>query len=253
MYPKIGIFDSYSLMVILGLIFALVFIEIYRKKKKLNRILISIIEINGLISAFIGFIGAVLFQNLYDFIENPATYKWSWAMTFYGGLVFGILSFLLGYFLFIKKKFGPCLEKDIFVFVPSCIAIAQGFGRIGCFLAGCCYGKGTTSWIGITFPNGIGKVIPTNLMEALFLIILGVSLLLLSLTKNGKFSLPVYLFSYSIWRFMIEFYRGDHRGEFIKGLSPSQFWSIIMFLIGIGYLAYLLIYKKRVDQERSTL
>ena len=174
-------------------------------------------------------------------------------MTFYGGLIFGILSFLLGYFLFIKKKFGPCLEKDIFVFVPSCIAIAQGFGRIGCFLAGCCYGKATTSWIGITFPNGIGKVIPTNLMEALFLIILGVSLLLLSLTKNGKFSLPVYLFSYSIWRFMIEFYRGDHRGEFVKGLSPSQFWSIIMFLIGIGYLAYLLIYKKRVDQERSTL
>ncbi len=252
MYPKIGIIDSYSLMVLLGLLFALAFIEIYRKKKKLDRILTSIIEINALISTIIGFIGAVLFQNLYDFIENPSTYKWGWSMTFYGGLIFGIPSFLLGYFLFIKKKFGPCLEKDIFVFAPSCIAIAQGFGRIGCFLAPCCYGKETTSWIGITFPNGIGKVIPTNLMEAIFLILLGVFLLLLSLTKKGRFSLPVYLFSYSIWRFVIEFYRGDHRGEFIKGISPSQFWSIIMFLIGIGYLSYLLVHEKKVREDQRT-
>lgn len=253
MYPKIGIFDSYSLLILLGLAFALLFIEIYGKKKKLNRILISLIEINGLIAVIFGLLGAVLFQNLYDYIESPSTYKWTWSMTFYGGLIFGALSFLVGYFLCIRKKFGPCLEKDILLLIPSCISIAQGFGRIGCFLAGCCYGKETSSWLGMHFPNIPGKVIPTNLMEAIFLIILGVCLLLLSLTKYGKFSLPVYLFSYSIWRFTIEFFRGDHRGCFIIGLSPSQFWSIIMFLIGMGYLVYLLIKEKRASQEQPAL
>ena len=123
------------------MIFVLIFVEIYGKKKELNRLLVSYIEINGIIAVIVGLFGAVLFQNLYDYIENPTSYKWSWSMTFYGGLIFGVLSFLLGYFLIIKRKFGPCLKDHILSFAPACVAIAQGFGRIGCFLSGCCYGK----------------------------------------------------------------------------------------------------------------
>ena len=109
MYPNIGFIDSYSLMIFIGMIFVLVFVEIYGKKKDLNRLLVSYIEINGIIAVMVGLFGAVLFQNLYDYIEHPTSYKWSWSMTFYGGLIFGVLSFLLGYFLIIKRKFGPCL------------------------------------------------------------------------------------------------------------------------------------------------
>ena len=232
------------------MIFVLLFVEIYGKKKELNRLLISYIEIDGIIAVIVGLFGAVLFQNLYDYIENPTSYKWSWSMTFYGGLIFGVLSFLLGYFLIIKRKFGPCLKDRILSFAPACVAIAQGFGRIGCFLAGCCYGKVTTSWIGIHFPNVPGKVIPTNLMEAIFMIILGIILFILAL-KKGKLAAPVYLFSYSVWRFVIEFFRGDHRGQLIGNISPSQFWSIILFALGIGYVIYLIIDDKRVSLLRD--
>ncbi len=232
------------------MIFVLIFVEIYGKKKELNRLLVSYIEINGIIAVIIGLFGAVLFQNLYDYIENPASYKWSWSMTFYGGLIFGVLSFLLGYLLIIKRKFRPCLKDHILSFAPACVAIAQGFGRIGCFLAGCCFGKATTSWIGIHFPNVEGKVIPTNLMEAIFMIILGIILFILALEK-GKFTAPVYLFSYSVWRFVIEFFRGDHRGQLIGNISPSQFWSIILFALGIGYVIYLIIDDKRVSLLRD--
>lgn len=237
-------------MIFLGVIFVIVFIEIYGKKKQLDRLLVSYIEINGVIAVILGLVGANLFQNLYNFIENPSSFSWSWAMTFYGGLIFGVISFLGGYFLVIRKKFGPCLKEHTLAFAPSCVAIGQGFGRIGCFLAGCCYGRETTSWIGIKFPGMENKVIPTNLMEAIFMIMLAIILLLLAL-KKGKYSLPVYLFSYSIWRFVIEFYRGDHRGELIKGLSPSQFWSIILFIIGVGYVIYLYIDDSKIALFRN--
>ena len=250
MYPKIGFLDSYSLMIFIGVIFVIVFIEIYGKKKQLDRLLVSYIEINGVIAVILGLVGANLFQNLYNFIENPSSFSWSWSMTFYGGLIFGVISFLCGYFLVIRNKFGPCLKEHILAFAPSCIAIGQGFGRIGCFLAGCCYGRETTSWIGVKFPGMESKVIPTNLMEAIFMIILAIVLLFIAL-KKGKYSLPMYLFSYSIWRFVIEFYRGDHRGELIKGLSPSQFWSIILFIIGIGYVIYLYIDSNKIALFRN--
>lgn len=251
MLPKIWIFDSYSIMLLLGLVAVFAIVEVYGKKRSLSRSLISSIEINGVVAVIFGLLGAILFQNLYDFIEDPSSYTWTWAMTFYGGLIFGVASFLIGYFLIIKKKYGPCMENYILIFAPSCIAIAQGFGRIGCFLAGCCYGRETDSWIGVQFPGMDSKVIPTNIMEAIYLLILGGLLIYISLSRISKWSFPIYLFGYSIWRFIIEFYRGDHRGDFIPGLSPSQFWSIVMFVIGAGYVVWLVIRSKKRDVESN--
>ena len=82
------------------------------------------------------------------------------------------------------------------------------------------------------------------------MIILGIILFILALNK-GKFAAPVYLFSYSVWRFTIEFFRGDHRGQLIGNISPSQFWSIILFALGIGYVIYLIIDDKRVSLLRD--
>ena len=252
MLPKIGIFDSYSLMLLLGLASVFGIVEFLGHKKKLNRLLLSFVEIGGAIAVAFGLLGALLTQNLYDLIEKGSAYTWTWAMTFYGGLLFGVPAFLLFYFFCIRKKFGPCMESFILILAPVSIASAQGFGRIGCFLAGCCYGRQTTSWIGVSFPGVEGKVIPTNLLEAIFLLLLAIGLLALALSKWAKWCFPVYLFSYSIWRFVIEFFRGDHRGNFIPGISPSQFWSIVMFLIGIGYVAYLLWKRRKANTEKTS-
>ncbi len=245
MYPKIGIFDSYSLMLLVGLLSVWGIVEFLGRKKNVGKKTISFTEIGGIIAVIFGLIGAVLLQNLYDFIEKGSAYKWTWAMTFYGGLLFGVPAFLAFYFLCIRKKCGPCMKGFVLLLAPASIASAQGFGRIGCFLAGCCYGRQTSSWIGVHFPNVEGKVIPTNLLEAIFLLLLAIALLALALSKWADWCFPAYLFSYSIWRFAIEFFRGDHRGDFIPGISPSQFWSIVLFVIGIGYTVFLLWEKKK--------
>jgi phosphatidylglycerol:prolipoprotein diacylglycerol transferase len=250
MLPKLGFIDMYSLMILIGIVMCFVYLEIYYRKKKVSRLLISYFELDAVVAIILGFVFANLFQNLYNFIENPSSFSWSWAMTFYGGLIGGVSFFLLGYFLFIKKKYGPQMH-DFLIIAPACITVAHGFGRIGCFCAGCCYGIETDSWLGVTFPGMTHKVFPTNLFEAIFLLVLSLVLLFLALKKNCIYNMPIYMMSYGAWRFGIEFIRGDHRGSFVGSLSPSQFWSILLFVAGVIYLIYLLIKKNRLPKEKS--
>ena len=71
--------------------------------------------------------------------------------------------------------------------------------------------------------------------------------MVLYLKKDFKYNLPLYLIAYGIFRFLIEYVRNDSRGELIGAVSPSQFWSIVMVVIGIALIFYLRIaYKKHV-------
>lgn len=251
MFPyAFGWLDMYAVMIGIGIISCFVFLEIYYRKQKVRKLLISYFEILGTLAIGLGLLFAVLFQNLYDFIENPETYSWSWSMTFYGGLIGGVVLFLLGYFFVIRKKFGPQM-RNLLTIAPACITIAHAFGRIGCFLSGCCYGIETDSPLGVLFPGHNHAVLPTNLFEAVFLFILSGTLLFLALKINFKYNMGVYLISYGIWRFIIEFFRDDHRGEFIPGLSPSQFWSIIMIVGGIAFFFIYHFVEKRIASKKE--
>lgn len=123
--------------------------------------------------------------------------------------------------------------------MPS-VALAQAFGRIGCFLAGCCYGKETESAIGVIFknspfaPNGI-KLIPTQLISSLLLFILTFVLVRYAdKTWRRPFKVAgLYMILYSIGRFIIEFFRGDEERGNIGFLSTSQFISIFILIGGI--------------------
>ena len=98
--------------------------------------------------------------------------------------------------------------------MPS-VALAQGFGRIGCFLAGCCYGEETDSPIGIVFhesayaPNGV-NLIPTQLISSGldFLHFLVLIWLARRVKADGQVA-GCYLIFYSVGRFILEFFRGD--------------------------------------------
>ena len=106
------------------------------------------------------------------------------------------------------------------------------FGRIGCFCAGCCYGKPSSGPFGVKFPDLAQKVLPTQLFEALFLAALLAAMLgLLLRFDQYKLLLPLYGFSYAIFRFCIEFARGDERGTLIPGLTPSQTQSLLLFAV----------------------
>jgi phosphatidylglycerol:prolipoprotein diacylglycerol transferase len=193
-----------------------------------------------------GVLFAILFQALYDL-------KWEWKLTFYGGLFGGVLGFLLTYFLFIKKDSTLRMDEVVKI-APPAITLAHAFGRIGCFLDGCCYGKPTDSWIGVKFPFLPEPVIPTQLIESGFLFLLTALLLVLILVFKFKYTFIVYLGSYSIFRFIIEFFRGDDRGNFLGIFSPSQVWSIFIWIIIVPFffvLKKLVFVEKKPDEQKQ--
>lgn len=166
----------------------------------------------------------------------------------FGGIIGGILTG----FLYCRIK-GLIFFKYADVILPS-VALAQGFGRIGCFLAGCCYGKETESFLSVTFqdsvyaPNHVA-LIPTQLYSS------GLDflhfLLLLLIARNKKADGQVtacYLIFYSIGRFVIEFFRGDIIRGSVGILSTSQFISIFT---GIAGIVLLILIRKKRDSKSS--
>ena len=133
---------------------------------------------------------------------------------------------------------------------PISICIAHGFGRIGCLFAGCCYGHQTDAWYGIHNEVLGYNTVPIQLYESIFLFTLAIVMTLLLILKQ-KDNMAVYLVSYGIWRFVIEYFRADYRGDFIPGLSPSQFWSIIMVLAGIAIFFVYRHFDKKIEGKNN--
>ena len=243
--------DLYTICFLVGVIACLVFTIIAMKKCGYSSTARDTIIIIGIFAILIGLLSAGLFQAFYNLIAGRGfTFE---GMTFIGGLIGGVVAFLGIYFLYVyvinprlkeKSFFKSDMNKGVWYLLriaPISITIAHGFGRIGCFFAGCCYGKETEAWYGIQFPGLHTKVIPTQLFEAIFLFVLSAAMIVLLFAVHFKYNMSLYLVSYGIWRFVIEYFRGDYRGSFIPGLSPSQFWSIIMVLLGI---VIFFLYKK---------
>ncbi len=231
MLPQIWIIDTYSLMIFLGVIACFVLFWLFRKKHNISEKFTYDIFLLACAAITVGILSAVLFQLLFDAIKGAIR---GTAMTFYGGLVGGVITFLLGYFLVIKKRYPEAkFTSDILPIAPACITVAHAFGRIGCFLAGCCYGVETTSWLGVKFPGMTQAVYPTQLFEAIFLFILTAVLFMIAIKKRWKHNLSIYLLCYGIFRFSLEFLRGDNRGAFMLGLSPSQWFSIVAIITSV--------------------
>lgn len=246
MYPDkiFGFFHLYGLMIGLGLIVGFAVLFYGAKKKKLNEKMTDFVFYNGIFSIAFGFGAAALFQATYNYIENPsAGFDFDGGITFIGGLIGGIVFFLAVYFAMRKRL--PASLTDYLSLAPCVILVAHAFGRVGCFFAGCCYGKPTDSFLGVQFPNLPGPVHATQLYEAAFLFALfGISFWLY-MKKDFKQNLSLYLFAYGIFRFLIEFLRDDDRGQLL-GLPPSQFWAIVMVAASVGvYFLVEYLHKKK--------
>lgn len=170
---------------------------------------------------------------------------------FYGGLLGAMLT---GYILMRRWKLPWWKTAD--ACAPG-IALGNVLGRLGCFSAGCCWGKPTNLPWGVRFTE-LGHQItgvptdaalhPTQLYESFAMLI--AFFFLLRLHKRKKFSGQVilaYALIYSTVRFLIEFVRADPRGDILglttlTGLSTSQMISII---VGIGGLILLLVRARR--------
>lgn len=246
--PILGGITPYSLMFAIGFLTAIAIYFLYTRMLHTDRVTRDIILEKALISVFVGIISAMLFQSLYAFIDDPSQGFGYRGITFLGGLFGGSGAFLLLY-RHERKKSGKAL-LGIIPILPCCVCIAHAFGRIGCFLSGCCYGKPTDSMLGVKFPMLPERVHPTQLYEAGFLFLLFGILSFLAFRRQWKFNIVLYFLAYGAFRFFIEFLRGDERGSLIPGLSPSQFLSLLLILGGILWIIFEnKIYKMEENHE----
>lgn len=240
---------GYGLMIGIGVMVALLMGDFRAKKKGLNGDLIYGLTVATVILGFLAARILFILTEWSDFVKNPMAFITGSGFVVYGGIIGGILT-IFGYCKWKKMDFLAYLD----LMIPS-VAIAQGFGRIGCFLAGCCYGKETDSILGVTFtnshyaPNHV-KLLPSQLFMSAGDFVLG-AVLLWYASKNptrGKTSM-LYLMLYSIGRFLVEFTRNDNRGT-IGAFSTSQFIGIFVFIAGtIMYFAVLpALEKKKTDE-----
>lgn len=246
----------YDLMLVIGIIAMLIYvINKFEKvdgftRKQTNRLIVILA---------VSLLFALLFSYLFDGVfhsikEGELTFG---SITFLGGLIGGITAFLI-----LLKYFYKDENKDVRKIMNTIIVgvvLAHAFGRIGCFVAGCCYGIPTDSFLGVVFPHGHAHdafpdtaIFPTQLFESFFLFVF---FILLNKVKQFKnFEIETYLIGYGVWRILIEFIRGDDRGSLLPLITteynvfptPSQLISLLMILFGI-YMLKRMKSKKRTD------
>ena len=230
---------SYGLMIAIGFISCLYLAEKRCPKYGLDPDKIYSLGIWAIVG---GMLGAKI---LYYIVELPAIIADpSLLLDVTNGFVVygGILGGILAGFLFAKVKKVSFL-KYFDITMPS-VALAQGFGRIGCFLAGCCYGRETDSVFGVVFhhtpmaPTGV-KLIPTQLISSAgdFLMCFLLCMAARKTKKDGQVAW-LYLLIYCVGRFLIVFLCYDPSGE-VGILSTSQFITLFILLAGIIVLAVI--------------
>jgi len=188
----------------------------------------------------VGLLGSKLLLILTDwssFGSLSAVFSWNTlqaAGVFYGG--FAAATFFAIWYI---KVYHLPMLKIFDVYVPG-IALAQSVGRLGCFAAGCDYGKPTSSFLGVVFTSPIAhdftgvplnvRIYPTQVIESLAtFLIFGILLWRYGKKKYDGQIFIIYLTLYGVARFLIEFIRGDEDRGFVFNhlLSTSQFIAII--------------------------
>jgi phosphatidylglycerol:prolipoprotein diacylglycerol transferase len=163
----------------------------------------------------------------------------------HGGLVYygGLIGAIIAGAIFIRWKKLP-LWKTADVLAPS-IALGNVFGRIGCLLNGCCYGRACSFPWAIHFPadhaTGGAPVHPTEIYDAV--LNFGVYLFLAWLFRRKKFDgqiFATYLLCYAVTRSFVEYFRGDYSDlHYHLGLTPAQWISVPIFVTGLVLAAFL--------------
>ena len=203
-----------------------------------------------LLSAIVGSRLLFIIINSGYYVRNPlAIFKiWEGGLVFYGGVLLAVPTAI-----WYVKRHNLRLWTMADIFAPS-IAIGHVFGRLGCFSAGCCFGKAaeTLPW-GVIFadpeclaPLNI-RLHPVQLYESAGELIIFVILMVLAGRKSYKGRLfMTYLLLYAVLRFTVEFFRGDEaRGFLMPYISVSQGISIIIF---IAALAGMIVLKRRQEK-----
>ena len=255
----------YALCAIVGVLFSiLLFVILHRKNPRLN----SVQKANVPVVAMLGvFIGAHLLYGIthmdsivwvichLDTVFESFEIFSAYMSDIFGGMVFygGLLGGLAAGAIYCKYMgLDPWVYGDAYA---PCIPLFHAFGRVGCFLAGCCYGIEST-W-GIVYENAPDEAangvmrLPIQLFEAAgelaICAVLVIVFLRLKKPKAGTL-LCLYFLMYTVLRFITEFFRGDEiRGIFL-GFSTSQWISMLLFVLSAIKLISL--YHRKIPDKK---
>ncbi|MBR2527702.1 MAG: prolipoprotein diacylglyceryl transferase [Blautia sp.] len=231
---------GYGFMIGLGILSAWVLTSLRARKRQLDpdRVfsMVAWAAIGGLGGAKLLF----LVLEFRELLTDPVYFIHSLGDGFvvYGGIIGGILAI----WLYCRKKRESFLYWFDFL-IPQ-VALGQAFGRLGCLLSGCCYGRVTSHFPYLVFsesvyaPNHV-MLIPTQVYSSI--LNFANCLFLLALSRHTKKDGQVgaaYLICYSGGRFILEFFRGDTERGYIGLLSTSQFIAVFTFLAGILLLVW---------------
>ena len=151
-------------------------------------------------------------------------------IVFYGGLIGFVLTFIC-----LAKILDKHIDFYVMDIIAVCIPLFHSFARAGCFMAGCCYGiesHGFTSVLYRTSLLELTQRIPVQLIETGINLLIFIVLLILYIKNRFSKTLLLFYFSvYSIFRFFLEFLRGDISRGFIGFLSFSQVISLFLLLL----------------------
>ena len=193
---------------------------------------------------FISMICGILGARIFYVIQFWAQFRgnlWEIIRIDHGGLVFygGFLLVIAALIIFCRRhKLDVWRVLDI---VALALPLGHAFGRLGCFLNGCCYGKPTECLLGVKFPDGTPPAThypglhlhPVQLYEIVAnLILFGLLLLMLKKVKRGQL-VSLYFIGYGIIRFVDEFFRGDHTNFILGIFTKAQFIGLILVPCGI--------------------
>lgn len=250
MYPYLNIFGSQISMYSLSAVTGLLISGFTACKLSKRRNILYIDTIMFLLFSFIGvYFGGIILYALTQWQYISALFRnfsaiWNDGMflpfltvifggsVFYGGLLGGIAAGVL-YLKVTKQSLG-----DFSDLAAAAAPLFHAFGRIGCFLGGCCYG--IESDIGFVYENALVESangvrrFPVQLAESAFEFLLFALILFMFIKGIQKHRLFLwYLFIYSIGRFILEFFRGDEYRGFVGVLSTSQFISVFIFAVSL--------------------
>lgn len=219
MYPYINlIIPSYAMMAFLGGILSICFVYIRLDETTVTFSCFLKIICCSILGIFIGskimftltqipwLIKHFSFANVVMLIVQSG-------YVFYGGL-FGMI-----FCLYILFRNNIATRKIVFDLVVPAMPLFHEFGRVGCFLSGCCYGRK------LEMPLQIGRFvferIPVQLIEAISELVIFGTILLVQKNKPHANVLRIYLITYAVLRFFDEFLRGDLIRGIWFGLSTA--------------------------------
>lgn len=256
MLPFLNIFGlelpMYGLMMMTGAFLSILFACLRARKRRFEPMDVLLCAIFCFIVGLLGAKTLFIITEIPQYIKHiqHAGFDLNWMMNeiitagivFYGGLIGGVF----GGWLY-TRLFRLDFWKHADLMIPF-LPLAHGFGRVGCFCAGCCYGRAVhesdPEWLkslAVVYTNAIGAPndgvarYPVQLFEALFLIVILFPVLQVFCRKERRPGTVVglYLILYGLFRFLNEYLRADEIRGIFAGVSTSQWISLALVPIGI--------------------